>query len=686
MSAIPPDPKDEFLLFISTYKDSKGNTVYLKKINEMISYRKKSLYVDYNDLILFDMTFATLFIQKTNDLLPLLNNALYEYITSLDPSFAEDVDKVFVRIYNLPRTVTLRAIRSALANKLIAVEGIVTKMSDVKQRLVKGTFKHLDPNCNQEFVYPDQDTFGELIETPTVCPVCGKTGRFKLVPEKSTFVDYQRIIIQEKPEDTPSGQMPRKLEVVLEEDLVDTVRPGDRVKIVGMIEVKQEALIKRGASSVFSFQMKAHSVEVSQRVLEEVNISEDEELKIKQLAKDPWIIDRIIASIAPEIYGRWEIKEAIALSLFGGVPKTMPDGTRLRGDIHTLIIGDPGTAKSQILQFAAKVAPRAVYTTGKGSTAVGLTAAVNRDKETGDWMLEAGALVLADGGVAVIDEIEKMRDEDRVAIHEAMEQQTVSIAKAGIVAKLNSRATVISAGNPKFGRYIVERGVADNINLPPSLLSRFDLIFILIDKPGEEDDKMADHILDAHAGNISDKNIIEIDLLKKYIAYARKNVNPKITPEAKKILKEFFIDMRKKGGESPESPVIITPRQLEALIRLSEAYARMRLSDTVSKEDAERAINIMRIFLQTVGIDVETGKMDIDTIMTGKPSSIREKMERLIDIVRVLAGDTSCARLKEIVKEAKNIGIEENETRRLIEQMRRDFLIVETKEDCYRPA
>lgn len=272
------DWRDVFFNFISSFRDSKGNLLYVKKINEMVAYRKKSLYVDFNDLILYDQSLADLILNKPNNILPVLNSALYEYITTLEASYSDFTDKVFVRVYNIPRVILLREIRVSLANKLITIEGIATKMSKPKHRLVKGTFKHLDPNCMQEFVYPPDEQFGELVETPTTCPVCGKTGRFKLVDEKSIFVDYQRIIIQEKPEDVPSGQIPRTIEVVLEDDIVDSIRPGDRVKVVGFLRTKQEVLLKRGASSVFDYQILAHSIEVSQRVLEEVRITEEEEL------------------------------------------------------------------------------------------------------------------------------------------------------------------------------------------------------------------------------------------------------------------------------------------------------------------------------------------------------------------------------------------------------------------------
>ncbi|BBD72569.1 hypothetical protein HS1genome_0958 [Sulfodiicoccus acidiphilus] len=336
-----------------------------------------------------------------------------------------------------------------------------------------------------------------------------------------------------------------------------------------------------------------------------------------------------------------------------------------------------------MLQFAYRTAPRSVYTTGKGATAAGLTAAVVRDKNSGDYYLEAGALVLADGGVAVIDEIDKMREEDRVSIHEAMEQQTVSIAKAGIVAKLNARTTVISAGNPKFGRYIPERGVADNINLPSTILSRFDLIFILRDKPGEGDQLLASHILDMHSES-SYGQPIQIDVLKKYIAFARKNVRPVLSAEARQLLLDFFVEMRKKSAESSDSPILITPRQLEALIRMTEAYARMALKQTAEREDAERAINIMRIFLEAVGIDVESGRLDIDTIMTGRPKTARDRMAKVSEIVDALAEETECAKLSEVIEEARGYGIDKAAVEKILSEMRKSGLVIEVRTECYR--
>ncbi|NON63156.1 minichromosome maintenance protein MCM, partial [Acidianus sp. RZ1] len=526
------DLAEEFENFIKGFKDSNGNYKYSSQLSEMIAYRKRSLIVDFTDLYSFNEKLATDLIDSPSAILQQIEDRLLRMLSDIDPLYADEVERVHLRLINIPRTVELRKLRSSDINKLIAIEGILTKQTPVKERAYRVVLKHTHPDCNQEFIWPEEGEFEELITMPSICPKCGKPGQFEMIEDRTKLVDWQKVVLQEKPEEVPSGQLPRQLEVILEDDLVDSVRPGDRVRISGILGIKQDSLIRRGSRSVFDTYMKAMSVEVSQKVLDEVEITDDDKKKIEELAKDPWVKQRIISSIAPSIFDHWEIKEAIALSLFGGVPKVMPDSTRIRGDIHVLIIGDPGTAKSQILQFASRVAPRSVYTTGKGATAAGLTAAVVREKNSGDYYLEAGALVLADGGIAVIDEIDKMRDEDRVAIHEAMEQQTVSIAKAGIVAKLNARATIIAAGNPKFGRYIEERGISENIDLPPTILSRFDLIFILIDKPGSEDQRLALHILNMHSEKVV-KDTVNTDLLKKYIAFARKYINPSLTDEAK---------------------------------------------------------------------------------------------------------------------------------------------------------
>ncbi|MGB9779178.1 MAG: ATP-binding protein, partial [Candidatus Bathyarchaeales archaeon] len=357
-----------------------------------------------------------------------------------------------------------------------------------------------------------------------------------------------------------------------------------------------------------------------------------------ELAKDPWIHRKIINSIAPSIYGYDHIKEAIMYLLFGGVPKTLPDIT-IRGEMNALLIGDPGTAKSQLLQYVARIAPRGLYTSGRGTTAAGLTAAVIRERG-GGMSLEAGALVLADKGVACIDEIDKMRPEDRVAIHEAMEQHTVSVAKGGIVATLNARTAILAAANPALGRYEPHRTVAENISLPVTILSRFDLIFVLRDVPDKETDgKMSEHILEIHRKGVTPvEPPIPLELLRKYVSYA-KGIKPVLTQEALKRLNDFYLAMRS-VSETEGSPVAITARQLESLVRIAEARARAALRKEVLAEDAEAAINIMKRSLEEVGIDLSSYKYDIDLIMTGKPKSVRDKLQTVLSTMLEMEKET----------------------------------------------
>ena len=676
--------KEKFIEFIRGYRDKTGSYKYLEKVRQMVTLGQKSLIIDYEDLYLYDNELALKLIEEPDEVLSQASQALQAIVQQEAPEYAERVRRFFVRIRNLPKPIPLRKLRSIHIGKLVMIEGILTRTTRVKEKIVKARLVHCHENDCHEFDWPPEgEIISETLEKPPVCPICGRGGTFRLLEDKSVFIDWQKAVIQERPEEVPPGQLPRSIEVVLKDELVDTVRPGDRVSIVGIVRVKPDSASKRRIT--FDMYIDAVHVEVSQKMLEEVEITREDEERIKALARDPWIHKKIVASLAPSIYGHWHIKEAIALSLFGGNPKVTEEGMWLRGDIHILLIGDPGTAKSQLLQYVARIAPRGIYTTGKGATAVGLTAAVVRDNTTGEYYLEAGALVLADGGVAAIDEIDKMRDEDRSIIHEAMEQQTVSIAKAGIVARLNARTTVIAAGNPRFGRYLENRTLSENINLPPTILSRFDLIFILRDKPSaEEDRRLARHVLRVHSEADKIKPEISAELLKKYISYARRYIKPKMTPEAAKMIEDFFVEMRKLG-ENPDNPVPITARQLGALIRLAEAHAKMALREYVTEEDAEAAIRLMKTFLESTGVDIETGKLDIDVIMTGRPKSKQAKLTRVIEIIEELSelSDERCARVKDIVKRAALEGIDSSIVNEAIQIFRRDGSIYEKELGCY---
>ncbi len=1214
-----------FKKFLWDYRDKKTSVFkYRERLSQMALMNQRSLLIDFNDLTLYDRKLAHLVELEPDKALEAASIAIKDLVSKEYPDYAESVEKFYPRFRNPTHVLRIRELTSEYIGRLVAIEGIVTRLTRVEARLVKAMYRHNDPKCGAEFYYPEHGEMGERIEKPPYCPICGRPGKFELVIEKSQFIDWQKIVVQEKPEEIPPGQIPRNIEVVLKSDLVDTARPGDRVTVIGVLRVMPTASAQRGVGrSVFSFYIDANYVDVQQKVLEEVEITREDEEKIRELARDPWIREKIIASIAPAIYGHWNIKEAIALLLFGGVPKILPDGTRIRGDIHVLLVGDPGTAKSQLLQYTARIAPRGIYTSGKGSTAAGLTATVLRDKTTGEYYLEAGAMVLADGGVAClhpdtrvivnneyirirelfrenetvkafsnnepielnyiedkviginldnltseetvstiirrkywkgkiiklvfesgyellvtpdhllidgenlewkqamefkpgdkvlsiqkipshnsdmyildiipdewtavlegrekeefikmingsrdilfniakrfnkkfykahdklyinvglfkyilkqvkkysewrakgvkysrknrsetllidkvtpelgylmgfihgdgyivlnnrrgfiqitqslkhkemidkiidyvvkitgkkphirirhtasiigdrkvisddvvisiysvlftyivnyfledglkrilklpdnvlkafiaglidsdgsisikrsrkggeeyvtihidiilsnleqakiiplilrrfdiysrikktensikiqvtgresvsklieiikpysikarninvpsrkknispkedmipkklsikiarelmnssrpyslvkkgvwsilyeaslgkrvltrewlkyvvdnvfenkvpmnikkelaialnkdyyldrivrieyidyegpvydlyvpglhnflaegiivhncIDEIDKMREEDRSAIHEALEQQTVSIAKAGIVARLNARAAVLAAGNPKYGRYDLTQPISKNIDLPPTILSRFDLIFVIQDIPDKNRDRLlARHILGVHMDIEKAKPIIDAQLLKKYISYARRYVKPRLTEDAKKLIEEFYVNLRSIGlaaEEKGKPPAItLTPRQLEALIRLAEAHARMALKNKATIEDAEEAIRLTFYTLKRVGYDIESETFDIDLVELGISRSKQLRVRDFIRFIEELFEEYGELTYTDIVEKAGEKGFEKQFVMEMLRKLKRDGVIYERR-------
>ncbi|MCX8165158.1 MAG: minichromosome maintenance protein MCM [Acidilobaceae archaeon] len=665
---------DSFREFVNSFRDESGELKYKARLQRMVNFGMRSLVVEFGDLYRYDVGLAEALTQK-----PAL--VLREFGEELNRLVGKK-GRYKVRVVGLYEVTKIRNVRSEHVGKLVEIEGIVTRMHPHKSKILRALFRH--DKCGGEFEWPpEEEEIGERIERPTTCPLCGEAGgRFTLLRERSQLIDWQKIAVQERPEDIPGGQMPRSISVHLTEDLVDSVRPGDRVSITGIVRLYDEDM----KSPYQDLYIEAVGSRVSERALEEVVITREDEEKIIELAKDPWAKEKIIASIAPGIYGHWNLKEAIALLLFGGVPKVLRDESRIRGDIHVLFLGDPGVAKSQLLQAAARIAPRAVFTTGKGSTAAGLTAAVVRDSKTGEFFLEAGALVLADGGVAVIDEIDKMDPKDRVAIHEAMEQQQVSISKAGIVARLSARTSVLAAGNPKLGLYDPKRSFVDNVNLPPTILSRFDLIFVVRDTISvRRDQQLVRHILGVHAEPEKLKPEIDTELLRKYVIYARRYVRPRLTPAASKLIEEFFVEMRSTAlqhQQDGQSPIPITARQLESLVRLAEAHARMVLRDEVTEEDASAAIRLMTEYLSSVGLDVESGVVDMSTIMTGASFSERKIMREVLDLIRK-RGEDKCVKLEEIVEEMGKKNVERWKVEEAVKKLNRDGLIYDRGKDCY---
>src|SRR5512136_2267336 len=670
------DPQERFLEFFKKEK-------YRQRIRQMALSGKESITIDFEDLFAHDQALAEKLLEKPDDFLTHADQAAYAQLGIEDQEYAEKMEKVTVRVEQLLGKEQLRRLGSKQMGKLIMIEGIVVRATPVRPMVMQASFK-----CKRCGTVTRTEQTGSFLKAPFECtdPSCRQKGPFEFVQEESTFIDSQELRLQERPEDLPPGQLPRVLNVKLVgTEIVDLARPGDHVSVVGIVRAVAPSRPGIGKLRTFILHLDANSLEVLGKEPESSPPTPEEEEQILQIAKDPWVHRKIIGSIAPSIYGYEHIKEAIMYLLFGGVSKSLPDIT-VRGEMNALLIGDPGTAKSQLLQYVARIAPRGLYTSGRGTTAAGLTAAVIREKG-GSMSLEAGALVLADKGIACIDEMDKMRPEDRVAIHEAMEQHTVSVAKGGIVATLNARTAILAAANPALGRYEPHRTVAENISLPVTILSRFDLIFVLRDIPNKEaDGKMAGHILEIHRKGASPVEAsIPLDLLRRYVTYA-KGIRPTLTPEAVQRLNDFYLAMRS-ASESEGSPVAITARQLESLVRIAEARARVALKKEVSAEDAEAAIAIMKRSLEEVGIDLSSYKMDIDLIMTGKPKSMRDRLQIVLSTLMEMEKETVIVERAVLIGELETKhNIPRGEAERLLGQLLREGTVYEPREGYLKKA
>jgi len=1004
-------PTERFQDFLRTFQTETGEQKYRRTLGQLSLSGQRHIVVDFEDLIACDKDLAMQITDNPSELFPHIESAILAQLKIEDPQYAEKLKTVKVRFKNLPDHHTLRQVGSEHMGKLILIDGIIVRSTSVKSLLTKAAFQ-----CKKckNFTYLEQTGF--VMEKPVICGRC-RSPLLDFIEKQSTFINLQELGMQELPEDLPPGQIPRAMDITLTEDLIDAARPGDRVSVTGLVKAQQDKAGGRTPLRTFELLFDANCVEIRGKE-ETVDITPEEEEQIITLSKDPWIHRKLLASLAPSIYGYGDIKEGILYLLFGAVQKNLPDGTTRKGQVNILLIGDPGVAKSQLLQYVAHVAPRGIYTSGRGSSAAGLTAAVMRDK-SGRMALEAGALVLADKGICAIDEIDKMRNEDRVAIHEALEQHTVcyddkteiltkegwklfkylhpkdeaavlnnqgylkyevptriiardytgpmikvkgskkvdlvvtpphelycavnrganswtrfhrveaqkifghrvkfkrdakwhgkeqkhfvlpcfqdrsrklismdvwleffgywlseghaekyrvtitqrkdpakiakierclnrmpfkhshypsagnfvihdkqlaaylspfghaadkfiptdlkelstrqlcilqealmledgykrtdhntiqsaycttsnrlasdvqelllktglsgnirvghrkgrpsghgvarfdnlevsivyknepqvgcctkkgrkaaswatvdysgrihcvevgpphivyvrrngvpvwsgnSIAKGGIVTTLNARTSVLAAANPAMGRYNLSQLVTENINLPITILSRFDLIFIMKDLPDPEmDTRLTRHVLTLHrTQSFTEKPPIGPELFRKYIAYAHR-IMPVLTQEASDEIEAFYLKMR--GTSTAESPIAITPRQLESLVRLSECRARSFLRPDVTAEDARYAIRLMTYSLKDVGIDTATGKQDIDVIMTGQPKSMRDKMQIVRDTIAEIEKTDDIVEERKLYDALAKKNMLETEATRLIEQLTRDGII-----------
>ena len=673
--------------FLRAFKDREGNYKYFNRINHMMAANSSSLVVDYIDFDTFRPDLAKQITHNPDDMLEAFNAAVLYILNEIHPDYAQEIqDKIKVRIGNYTVQKGLRDINAEVIDKLIGVSGMVVRSSEVKPLAKKIGYRCL--NCN---TINEAQLKGLVLKKPSKCLNCSEKD-LEMDPDNSIFTDFQMVRLQELPEDLPAGQLPHYVEVTVMADLVDRCRPGDRIMLTGIVRIEQEQISPQVKTSLFKLRMEGNNIEYlgghtgtkDTRTIERIVISTENEKQILAIANKSDAYDKIIASFAPHVYGHEVIKEAILLLIVGSVTKKLEDGSTRRGDINVLLVGDPGTAKSEMLKFAAKVAPRGLYTSGRGSTAAGLTAAVIRDK-SGIMMLEAGAVVLGDQGLVCIDEFDKIKAEDRSALHEVMEQQTCSVAKGGIVATLNARTSILFAANPMYGKYDPFKNITENVNLPIPLLTRFDLVYVVRDTPErEKDSRVASHILEIHqdADHVA-RPAIDIDLFSKYLAFS-KQIEPRLTADAINIIRNYYMKMR--NAES-DGMITVTPRQLEGLIRLATARAKILLRDRVEAEDAERAIYLVQRMLETAGIDVNTGRVDLG-VLHGKPHSEVSKLKMFIEIFTALSGqDRNDVEEKNFINELIKTGkFTEDEARNYLKKAMQNGQIYERKSGFYAKA
>lgn len=633
-----PSQTERLLLdFLLQYRVG-GEFIYREKLRANLLLKHYQLEVDLRHIGLYNDELAHAIQDKPAEILPLFENAATRAARTILFPLAngqnDDADSASQAIPNIQilmkAGLNLQQFRDLSANtmnRLVRIPGIVISASVLSARATK---LHLQCRAcrSPKIVYPPSGLGGlgggsdrglprrcdapEIENQKKDCPM----DPYLIVHSKSTFSDHQTLKLQEAPDMVPVGELPRHMLLSADRYLTGQVVPGSRVIATGIYSTFQSAKSSGGAAALRNPYLRLVHLEVSSPAASGssgsnpfgLQFSPEEEEEFGDMARSDGFYERFAKSVAPSIFGSLDIKKAITCLLFGGSKKILPDGMRLRGDINVLLLGDPGTAKSQLLKFVEKVAPIAVYTSGKGSSAAGLTASVQRDAVSREFYLEGGAMVLADTGVVCIDEFDKMRDEDRVAIHEAMEQQTISIAKAGITTVLNSRTSVLAAANPVWGRYDEGRSPGENIDFQTTILSRFDMIFIVKDEHNEQRDRMiAKHVMNIHMNRPNqnaDENgeavgEIDIDKMKRYIAYCKAKCAPRLSPEAQEMLSSHFVSLRKQVQQverdnDERSSIPITIRQLEAIIRISESLAKLTLSPVVRNHHVEEAIRLFK--------------------------------------------------------------------------------------------
>lgn len=593
----------------------------------------------------------------------------------------EDLGTCQVQIFDLleKEAKVMRAMNPEDIEHLVSVKGIVIRCSDLMPDMMAATFRCSKEDCRHEVEVPLSHW---TIEEPKKCEGCGANHSFEIIHNDCKFADRQLLKLQETPELVPEGETPQNVMICVFDDLVDVVRPGDRVEITGIYKAAATRVLPRVSmcNAVYRTYIDAISIasDTKNRASENSDeldllnaqderpkLSEKRDLnpelhseediaihrQIRALAAEEdadgnrTIMQKLVDSFAPSIYEEDEVKKGLLCQLFGGTRKPLAQNSkgRCRPEINTLLCGDPSTAKSQLLQYSYKLAPRGIVTSGKGSSAVGLTATINKDPITKELVLESGALVLADRGLCCIDEFDKMDESARAILHEAMEQQTVSVAKSGIVCSLNARTAVLASANPRDSAYDPRKSVVDNVNLPKNLMTRFDFIWLMLDKRNRDTDRrLGEHLVELYseAGVRAKKETpLDANFFKRYVAFARRYVHPILTEQAAEALKKNYIDLRNEG--SSKNVVIATPRILESMIRISESLAKMQLREEVSSKDVEEALRLIKEATYAAAVDPETGVIDMEMFISGQGAGRRKRAKELESLLQEVLAEKS---------------------------------------------
>ena len=663
---------------------------YEVELLENIRVGKNYLIMNYSDIAKSDLLLAHSLLDEPEEFIKAAEISA-ERIAQIQKNAKE----IKIRIKNIPKTQIEQSsnLRSKHLGKFICIEGVIRQKSDIRPQVTASRFEC--PSCGNIIPVLQID---KKFKEPSRCG-CGRKGRFKIISK--TLIDAQNMVIEEDINSLEGGAQPKRTNVIMKEDLITPLLekksyPGSKIRINGFLKECPVILKGGGQSTRYDWILEANYFEPVEEEFGDVVITDEEKEEIHQISKNENLMDLLVNSLAPSIYGHDEIKKSLLVQLVGGVKKELDDGTSTRGDMHILLIGDPGAAKSKLLKRINVVAPKSRFVSGKGSSGAGITAAVVKDEFLGGWTLEAGAMVLANRGIICIDELDKMSKEDTSSMHEAMEGQTIPISKANIQATLKCETTVLAAANPITGQFnLYGKSYAEQFGLPVTLINRFDLIFIIIDKPeSKRDSKLAKFVSSIHRNGNKKKSSskteidntnnsnqkIETIKLRKYLAYA-KNIQPEITDEAEEEYINYYLDMRSRSeNEGSNRTVPISARQLEALIRMAEAFAKLRLSDTVDKEDAKNATQLMDFCIKKIALDEHTGKVDLSNVATGMTSDQRSVVTNIRQIISNLEDQFGKEiPIDEIVLQAKENNIDEEKINDTISKLRRTGDIFEPK-------